>query len=82
MALPTGVGMRYEQTTDSDGVTEWTREDGHATIRLRERADGTVAVRYDQLHQADEGRAYAYETVETRAAAEELAEQWKADPPA
>ena len=74
--------MDYERTTDTDELTEWERADGHATIRLRERADGRFAVRYDQLHQADGGRAYAYETVETRAAAEELVANWQADPPA
>ena len=74
--------MTYERTTDTDELTEWERADGHATIRLRERADGEFAVRYDQLHQADGGRAYAYETVETREAAEELVADWQADPPA
>jgi len=74
--------MGYEQVTDTDELTEWERADGHATIRLRERADGEFAVRYDQLHQADGGRAYAYETVESRAAAEELVADWQADPPA
>ena len=62
--------MDYERTTDTDELTEW------------ERADGQFAVRYDQLHQADGGRAYAYETVETREAAEELVADWQADPPA
>ena len=74
--------MDYAQTTDTDEFIEWERADGHATIRIRERADGQFAVRYDQLHQADGGRAYAYETVETREAAEELVADWRADPPA
>jgi hypothetical protein len=74
--------MDYERTTDTDELTEWERADGHATIRLRERADGGFAVRYDQLHQADGGRAYAYETVESRVAAEALVADWQADPPA
>lgn len=74
--------MEFERKTDNEELTEWTRNDGNATIRLRERADGQFAVRYDQLHQADGGRAYAYETVETRAAAEELVADWQADPPA
>ena len=51
--------MSYEQTTDTDSVTEWTRDDGTASIRLRERPDGQFVVRYDQLHQAETGRAYA-----------------------
>ena len=74
--------MEYEQTTATDELSEWEREDGHATIRLRERTDGQFAVRYDQLHQADAGRAYAYETVESRAAAETLVAEWQADAPA
>jgi len=73
--------MAFERTTDTDELTEWERADGHATIRIRERADGRFAVRYDQLHQADGGRGYAYETVDTRAAAEALVEAWQADAP-
>ena len=73
--------MDYEQTTDTDEFTEWERDDGHATIRLRKRADGQFAVRYDQLHQADAGRAYAYETVESREAAEALVAEWRNDAP-
>jgi hypothetical protein len=73
--------MAFERTTDTDKLTEWERADGHATIRIRERADGRFAVRYDQLHQADGGRGYTYETVDTRAAAEELVEAWQADTP-
>ncbi|TQQ79914.1 hypothetical protein EGH24_10555 [Halonotius terrestris] len=74
--------MEYERTTDDEELTEWERADGNATIRLRERADGQFAVRYDQLHQAEGGRAYAYETVESREAAEELVAAWQADAPA
>ena len=73
--------MDYEQTTDTDAFTEWERDDGYATIRLRKRADGRFAVRYDQLHQADGGRAYAYETVESREAARELAAEWRNNAP-
>ncbi|ERH07979.1 MAG: hypothetical protein J07HN4v3_00344 [Halonotius sp. J07HN4] len=73
--------MAFERTTDTDELTEWERDDGYATIRIRERADGRFAVRYDQLHQADGGRGYAYETVDTRTAAEELVESWQADAP-
>lgn len=74
--------MEFERTTDDAELTEWTRSDGNATIRLRKRADGRFAVRYDQLHQAADGRAYAYETVDSRDAAEELATEWRTDPPA
>ncbi len=73
--------MDWEQTTDSDKLTEWTRADGNATIRRRERAGGDFVVRYDQLYQAAGGREYAYESVKTRAAADELVAEWQADKP-
>ena len=73
--------MTFAQTTETESMAEWTRDDGTATIRLRSRPDGQFAVRYDRLHQADDGRGYAYETFETRAAAEELVERWQANPP-
>ncbi|WP_253738461.1 DUF7543 family protein [Halohasta salina] len=74
--------MDWERTRTDDGLTEWTRADGYATIRLRRRTDGRFAVRLDRLHQADEGRGYAFEIVDTRSAAEELVESWQngADP--
>ncbi|ERH01986.1 MAG: hypothetical protein J07HN6_01548 [Halonotius sp. J07HN6] len=74
--------MEFERTTDEAELTEWTRSDGNATIRLRRRADDRFAVRYDQLHQAEDGREYAYETVDSREAAEDLVDAWRADPPA
>ncbi len=73
--------MDWEQTTDSDELTEWTRADGNATIRRRERTGGDFAVRYDQLYQAAGGREYAYEIVETRADADELVADWQANTP-
>jgi len=69
--------MDWEQTTADEGLDEWTREDGHATIRLRERADGSLAVRFDRLHQAAEGRGYAFELCDERETAERLVEQWQ-----
>ena len=71
--------MDWERTTADDGLEEWTRADGHATIRLRRRTDGRFAVRFDRLHQAEEGRGYAFEIVDTRPVAEELAEAWQTD---
>ena len=73
--------MEFERTTDTDEFVEWERADGHATIRCRERADGRFVVRYDQLHQADDGRGYASETVESREAAKALVETWQATTP-
>ena len=73
--------MSWEQTTADDDLREWTREDGHATIRLRERPDGSVAVRFDRLHQAAQGRGYAFEVVDDRETADQLIDQWQqADP--
>ena len=73
--------MRYELTTETEALREWTRADGAATIRLRERSDGAFVVRFDQLHQAETGRGYAYEVRADRAAAEALVDDWRADPP-
>ena len=69
--------MEWEQTTAEDGIDEWTRADGNATIRLRRRTDGRFAVRLDRLYQADEDRGYAYEVVDTREAAEALVDDWQ-----
>lgn len=71
--------MNWEQTIAEDELEEWARADGNATIRLRRRTDGRFAVRLDQLYQADEGRGYAYEIVETRTAANELVDDWQTE---
>jgi hypothetical protein len=71
--------MDWEQTTAEDGLQEWTRADRNATIRLRQRTDGQFTVRLDQLYQADEGRGYDYEVLESREAAEQLVAEWQAD---
>lgn len=60
-----------------DGVDEWTRRDGLATVRLRERADGGFVVRYDRLEQADDGRAYRRERVTGARRAREVAATWR-----
>lgn len=62
--------------TDAAG-DEWERDDGHATIRLRELTDGRVAVRLDRLTQAPEGSGYRHETAPDREAAEALAAEWR-----
>lgn len=74
--------MDWEQTTVEDGIEEWTRADGNATIRLRKRTDGRFTVRLDQLYQADNDRGYNYEIVDTREAAIQLVDEWQttADP--
>ncbi len=69
--------MDWDRTRDEDAVEEWTRSDGLATVRLRERADGSFVVRYDRLEQAAEGRAYRYERRPDREAAVALAAEWR-----
>ncbi|WP_435124849.1 DUF7543 family protein [Halobaculum sp. D14] len=67
-------------SVDADGdYEEWERDDGYATIRLRERADGGYTVRVDRLKQAADGAAYRHETVADRDAAVDLVEAWKAE---
>lgn len=68
-----------EWTREELGAREvvWTRADGHATVRLRRTATGEWAVTLDRLRQAPGGEAYRHETVEGRAAAERLAEEWR-----
>ncbi len=73
--------MDWEQTTATEAIEEWTRQDGHATIRLRERSDGSLAVRFDRLHQATEGRGYAFEVCDEREAAEQLVDDWQTTDP-
>lgn len=57
--------------------TEWERDDGCATIRLRKRADGSWVVRLDRLTQAAEGSLYLEERLSSRAAAEDLVADWR-----
>ena len=71
--------MEWEQTTADEEIEEWTRADGNATIRLRQRTDGQFVVRLDQLYQADEDRGYEYEVVEDRTTAEALVDDWQTE---
>ncbi|MFC4360066.1 hypothetical protein ACFO0N_19120 [Halobium salinum] len=64
---------------DADGVVEWERSDGYATIRLRERHDGSWAVRLDRLFQAPEGQLYRRETAPTETAARAVVERWQTE---
>lgn len=70
--------MEWSLTRDDDSVTEWERDDGYATIRIREKSTDSFVVRLDVLEQADDDR-YKYESVDGRAEAEELAERWRAE---
>lgn len=69
--------MEWTRSRDDDGLVEWTREDGYATIRRRRRPDGEWVVRLDQLHQAPEGRAYRRERVTDESAAVAVLNEWK-----
>lgn len=71
--------MDWSQTRDEDGLAEWTRADGYATLRRRRRPDGSWVVRLDRLYQAPEGSGYRRERVEDEGAAEALIETWKAE---
>jgi hypothetical protein len=76
--------MDWERTRGGERegpVEEWTRNDGLATVRLRERADGSFVVRYDRLEQAPEGRAYRHERRPDRETAATLAAAWREDGP-
>lgn len=67
-----------ETETDAAGsVVEWEREDGWATIRRRQRTDGSWVVRLDCLTQAPEGSCYREERVETRAEARRVVASWR-----
>jgi hypothetical protein len=71
--------MEWTRSRDDEGLEEWTREDGYATIRRRRRPDGEWVVRLDRLHQAPDGRGYRRERVADETAARELVEAWTAD---
>jgi hypothetical protein len=67
-----------ETETDAAGsVVEWEREDGWATIRCRQRIDGSWVVRLDRLTQAPDGSYYRQERVETRADARMVVAAWR-----
>ena len=69
--------MEWTQSRDDDGLVEWTREDGYATLRRRRRPDGEWIVRLDRLHQAPDGRAYRHERVTSESAAVAVIDGWK-----
>ena len=48
-----------------------------ATVRIRERADGTFVVRLDRLEQASDGPAYERTVADDRADAETIAERFR-----
>jgi hypothetical protein len=66
-----------ERERGPSAVEEWERDDGWATVRLRSRADDSWVVRLDRLTQAPEGSLYREERVRSRAAAEDLAADWR-----
>lgn len=70
--------MTWDHSETVDDVTEWERGDHAATVRIRERPDGSYVVRIDRLKQAPEGPAYRRETADTREAAEEIAADFRA----
>ncbi|WP_049984861.1 DUF7543 family protein [Halobellus rufus] len=73
--------MEWSRSEDGEAFVEWTREDGYATIRRRQRADGGWVVHYDRLYQAPEGSGYRRERVADLEAADELVEAWQTSDP-
>jgi hypothetical protein len=69
--------MGWQVVRSTGRLTEWEREDGHATLRLRPGTDGSWVVRADRLVQAPEGDGYRRETVPSREAAEAVVERWQ-----
>jgi hypothetical protein len=69
--------MGWRSVRDNEGLCEWERSDGTATVRLRRRVDGSWAVRLDVLYQAADGPDYRFEVVEDRAAGRRLVEEWQ-----
>ncbi|WP_280536336.1 hypothetical protein [Halopenitus sp. POP-27] len=70
--------MSWRVRRDRDGITEWERSDGLASIRKRDRGDDEgYVVRVDRLEQAPEGRTYRRESVADEAAADELVDDWR-----
>jgi hypothetical protein len=65
------------RTDAAEPVDEWEREDGWATIRRRQRSDGSWVVRLDRLTQAPKGSCYREERVESRAEAAEVVAAWR-----
>ncbi|WP_224337121.1 DUF7543 family protein [Haloprofundus halobius] len=70
------MGWTNAETTDR--LTEWERDDGWATIRVRETGAGRWSVRLDRLEQAPDGRTYRRDSVATREEALELVDEWRA----
>ncbi|WP_058365006.1 DUF7543 family protein [Haloparvum sedimenti] len=70
--------MDWGVSRDRDGVTEWERGDGLATVRVREKGGGTgFVVRIDVLEQAADGPDYRRESVADEDRAEALAAEWR-----
>ncbi|WP_224447121.1 DUF7543 family protein [Haloprofundus salilacus] len=70
--------MGWTEAETTDRLTEWERDDGWATIRLRESRAGRWVVRLDRLEQAPDGQTYRRDSAETREAALELVDEWQA----
>lgn len=71
--------MGWREVRADGRIAEWERDDGHVTVRVRRRPDGTWVVRLDQLYQDSEERRYRREKADSEAAARELAEEWMAE---
>lgn len=67
---PAGVpDEMWDRTRDDAELTEWTRQDGYGSVRMRQRPDGRWVVRLDLLMQAPDGPAYEHQVLDDRSAA-------------
>lgn len=71
--------MAWTTRREREGIVEWERDDGYATIRRRERGGGGVVVRLDVLEQAVDGPSYRRESVADVESASELVETWRTE---
>ncbi|MFC6733293.1 MULTISPECIES: hypothetical protein [unclassified Haladaptatus] len=70
--------MSWTERDPIGSKREWRRDDGYATISLRQTRAGDWAVSFDRLIQAPEGEHYRHEMVATETAANDLVADWKA----
>jgi hypothetical protein len=71
--------MGWTEAETRDARRLWERDDGWASLSVRESAAGSWVVTLDRLVQAPEGELYRRETRATEAAALDLVADWRAE---